>query len=198
MTRTLYLAAWAYLALCTATLLGAGRSGHAAAPSHAAAPFAASGSSGGAWFGRARPFCNPVEVVVGVRRLPPPPGGDGPAYLAACYALAGNIDRARAVIDGAEDPRYAAHVVFNVAHPVADAGDDEAAGPIMSLVLEYTPDNFMALYHAGISEHALGHPEAARRHLTEFVRLYGADDGFRGRALSVLRELGTAPDAEAR
>lgn len=191
MSRSLYLAAWAYLALAAAALVGVGRPGHASLPSHAAAPPPADGS-GSAWFARVKPMCNPVEVEVGVRRAPPPSGGSGPAYLAACYALAGKIGRARQVIDASDDPGYAADVVFNVGHPVADMGDDEAAGPIMSLVLEYRPDNYMALYHAGMSEHALGNRDAARGHLSRFVRIYGAEDGFRAQALSVLGELGVA------
>lgn len=41
----------------------------------------------------------------------------------------------------------AAGIVFRIGHPVADAGDDESAGPIMNLVVKYQPWNYMALYH---------------------------------------------------
>ena len=51
------------------------------------------------------------------------------------------------------DRAGAANVLFEVAHPVADAGDDRASGPMMELVLEYWPNNYMALYHAGMSEY---------------------------------------------
>jgi hypothetical protein len=53
-------------------------------------------------------------------------------------------------------------------------------------VLEYAPDNFMALYHAGMSEHALGDHERAAGHLRRFLELYRADDGWTRNAREVL------------
>ncbi len=76
-------------------------------------------------------------------------------------------------------------------HPVADAGDDESAGPIMWLVVEYQPDNYMALYHAGISEYILGHADLARANLERFLTIYHAEDGWRANARTVLERLGT-------
>ena len=38
----------------------------------------------------------------------------------------------------------AAGIVFAIGHPVADAGDDQSAGPIMRLVVSYQPGNYMA------------------------------------------------------
>ena len=66
----------------------------------------------------------------------------------------------------------AAGIVFNVGHPVADAGDDQSAGPIMRLVVEYQPENYMALYHAGMSEYILGHTDLARTQLERFLEIY--------------------------
>ena len=42
----------------------------------------------------------------------------------------------------------------------------------MELVLEYWPNQYMALYHAGMSEYALGQPGLARQHLTSFLQYY--------------------------
>ena len=120
---------------------------------------------------------------------------DGAGYSAACYALAGKIDRAREVIDKLDrgDRANAAGIVFAIGHPVADAGDDQSAGPIMRLVVTYQPDNYMALYHAGMSEYILGQMDFARTHLKQFIELYKADDGWRNNAIDVLRRLDAAP-----
>ena len=76
--------------------------------------------------------------------------------------------------------------MFNIGHPVADAGDDDSAGPIMRLVVEYQPDNYMALYHAGMSEYMLGQIDFARTHLEQFIELYQPEDGWRTNAREVL------------
>jgi predicted TPR repeat methyltransferase len=81
-------------------------------------------------------------------------------------------------------------IVFDVAHPVADAGDDRAAGPIMQMVVDFWPNHYMALYHAGMSEYALGQPELARKHLRSFLDNYPSDDGWRRNAIEVLGRLG--------
>ena len=85
----------------------------------------------------------------------------------------------------------AAGIVFAVGHPVADAGDDASAGPIMRLVVEYQPENYMALYHAGISEYMLGEMDFARTHLTRFLELYTPEDGWRSNAREVLGRIGS-------
>jgi hypothetical protein len=105
---------------------------------------------------------------------------DGAGYLAACFALAGKIERARGIIEemSSGDRGAAANVLFNVAHPVADAGDDRASGPMMELVLDYWPNNYMALYHAGMSEYSLGQTALAERHLRGFLAMYSENDGF--------------------
>jgi hypothetical protein len=146
------------------------------------------------WFASVKPYCNPLEAEVHLRQSPPPEGLDGAGYAAACWAVAGKIDRARALIDALppSDRSHAAGIVFGVGHPIADMGDDLSAGPIMELVVQYQPANYMALYHAGMSYHALGRLELAQRHLTEFLRLYHVNDGWKGSAEGVLRQISEA------
>jgi hypothetical protein len=131
------------------------------------------------------------QADVAQRQHPAPQTLEGRGYSAACYALGGKLSEARGVIDALpERDRYrAAGIVFEVAHPVADAGDDRSAGPIMELVIDYWPNNYMALYHAGMSEYALGQPGSARSHLQTFLSLYHQDDGWRRNALDVLQRL---------
>ena len=188
MTRALYAAGWGYVALCG--LLMATPRARPPRPSHApAAPFRGEGP---AWFASMKPFCNAVEVEVQQQYRPAPQGVQGSGYSAACFALAGKIERARETIDRlpAGDRAEAASIVFAVGHPVADAGDDESAGPIMRLVVEYQPENYMALYHAGISEDILGHADLARTHLQRFLAIYQPEDGWRANAKAVLARLG--------
>jgi hypothetical protein len=155
-------------------------------PSHAASQL-----TGPEWFQRMKPFCNVVEVETRMRFEPPPAGGEGSAYGAGCYALAGKIDHARALILAldAGQRQSAADVVFELAHPVADAGDDKSAGPIMELVVEFSTYNYMAMYHAGASEFALGQPALAKQHLTRFLELYQQADGWRSSAQSMLAKI---------
>ena len=158
---------------------------------HAAVSLPGGGSAAQRWFASAKPFCNPVEVAQFMARRPGPAGWDGAGYAAGCWALAGRIEEARSALARVpeEDRWRAAGVVFDLAHPVADAGDDIAAAPIMNLVLESWPNHFQALYHAGMSDSALGHADRARTHLTEFLRLYKADDGFTRNARAALAGL---------
>lgn len=143
------------------------------------------------WFRQMKPYCNSVEVEAWHQWSPPPATEKGAAYSAACYALAGKINRARELILTVPTANQwkAAGVVFNVGHPVADAGDDESAGPIMELVLEFWPNHYMALYHAGMSQYILGDHARARTHLQNFLEYYEQDDGWRRNALAVLAKL---------
>lgn len=147
--------------------------------------------SAGAWFQRAKPFCNAVEVDTWHRRNPPPATMEGTAYGAACYALAGKIDRARALLREIDegDRWKGAGIVFGVGHPVADAGDDRAAGPIMELVVEFWPNHYMALYHAGASNFQLGDRDAARAYLQDFLAHYEVEDGWSRNAHDMLARL---------
>ena len=151
------------------------------------------------WFRRVKPYCNAVEINVLQRQAPPPESLEGKGYHAACFALAGKIDDARRIIDAlpVDDRHRAVGVVFDVGHPVADAGDDRSAAPIMELVVDYWPNHYMALYHAGMAEYMLGQRALARRNLTEFLRLYNQNDGWRTNGLEVLRRLNDSLNVEA-
>lgn len=188
MHRALYLAGLGYLAVCGAIVWR-----HQARSSVAvSAPTPiASGSSGAQWLAAIRPFCNSVEVELAQRNRPAPSGVEGQGYGAACYALAGKMDSARALINRLDpQERYqAAGIVFNVAHPVADAGDDRSAGPIMEMVIEYWPNHYMALYHAGIAEYGLGEFDLARRHLESFLQYYKQNDGWTQNARETLKRM---------
>jgi hypothetical protein len=142
-------------------------------------------------------FCNPVEVEVRVRYSPAPATSEGAGYAAACFAVAGKMDRARSVIEGMArgERASAANVLFEVAHPVADAGDDRASGPMMELVLEYWPNNYMALYHAGMSEYSMGQNAVAEKNLREFLRMYPTQDGFNSNAQDALKAMEKASGA---
>jgi hypothetical protein len=81
---------------------------------------------------------------------------------------------------------YASAIVFNIGHPVADAGYDESASPIMRLVLKYDPKNYMALYHAGMSDYILNDMPSAKQHLQKFLEIYKNEDSWRQNAIDVL------------
>jgi len=148
-------------------------------------------SSPQAWLTRMRPRCNAVEAVQAVLREPPPPGAEGAGAGAACLALGGKMDAARKLIVALPpgDRARAAAMVFDAGHPVADMGDDVSAAPIMQLVLEFWPENFQALYHAGMSEYALGRPSKARPLLERFLELYHLEDGFTHAARRALQRI---------
>jgi len=143
------------------------------------------------WFQSVRQYCNSVEVETHLNWQPAPTTPEGDMHKAACYALAGRIDRARETIEGLpEGLRYqGAGVVFEAGHPAADAGDDIAAGPLMELVVEYWPNHYMALYHAGAARFGLGDYEVAEGYLERFLVEYTADDGWTGSARSMLESI---------
>jgi tetratricopeptide (TPR) repeat protein len=193
MRRTLYLVGFGYLAICGVVVLRhqTQRFQPAGDPTTPAAGFEGSALQ---WFAAMKPFCNAVEVEI-VHSLHPAPGTlEGQGLSAACYALAGKIDSARAIIDRLAEPdRYrAAGIVFDIAHPVADAGDNRSAGPIMELVISYWPNHYMALYHAGMAEYALGQSALAMRNLTAFLSYYHENDGWTRSARETLERLGEA------
>jgi hypothetical protein len=192
MLRIAYGLGLGYLGLCGWLLAARPAAFDAGAPALPAALVRPAPTGAAGWFARVRPRCNPVEIEVALRASPPPAGDEGIGYAAGCYALAGKIDRARTAIDDlppGERPA-AAGILFEIVHPVADAGDDRSAGPMMRLVLAYTPDNFQALYHAGMAEYALGERPLARQHLRRFLELYRTDDGWTRNAREVLERPG--------
>ena len=191
MYRALYLAGAGYLAICGAIVL---RHQAAAAPrAQSVPPVQPTTFDGSAqeWFSAMKPFCNAVEVELAQRRHQAPATLEGQGFSAACYALGGKIDAARGVIDRLPpgDRHRAAGIVFDVAHPVADAGDDRSAGPIMELVVEYWPNHYMALYHAGMAEFGLGQQAIARKNLEAFLSYYHEDDGWTRSARETLDRL---------
>ena len=151
-------------------------------------PVVQTANDAGAWFQSIRQYCNPVEVETRMRWQPAPETPEGGMHRAACYALAGRIDQARDVIEGLpQDRQYeAAGVVFNAGHPAADAGDDLAAGPLMELVVEFWPNHYMALYHAGAASYERGEYERAADYLERFLVEYSVEDGWRSNANSML------------
>ncbi|HTJ80188.1 MAG TPA: serine/threonine-protein kinase [Polyangiaceae bacterium] len=157
-------------------------------------------TKGAAWFARASARCNPVQVDMLLKQEPPPDGTDGAGFAAACLSLAGKIDRARTAIESlpASDRAQASWAVFEVVHPIADAGDDASAGPAMQLVLDYWPDNYMALYHAGMSEYRTGNNAPSKEHLARFLEIYHQQDGFTDTAKRVLREMDAPTSATPR
>lgn len=196
MNRVFRIVGWGYVATCILLVGGAWQTPDPPAgtpatsrPQPVRAVPAASDAS--VWFRRVRPYCNPVEAQVVIRDTPAPATVEGQGFLAACYALAGRIDAARRVIDAlpAGQRQHAAHIVFNVGHPVADGGDDRAAGPIMELVVDYSPNHYMALYHAGMAEYMLGQHALARRNLRAFLAIYRAGDGWVTNAREVLARI---------
>ena len=160
MNRAFHIVGWGYVTVCVALVFSPLRSSVSRGTSFVVTRAASvtPGSSGAEWFRRAKPYCNAVEVATLQQRAEAPRTAEGQGYRAACSALAGRIDDARRVIDAlpADQRVHAAHVVFEVGHPVADAGDDRSAGPIMELVVDYWPEHHMALYHAGMAEYMLG------------------------------------------
>ena len=145
-------------------------------------------SDAAAWFLAMRQFCNPVDVESHMRMSPAPATAEGTMHEAACYALAGRIEDARArIMLISEDQRFrAAGVVFDVGHPAADAGDDVAAGPLMELVVEFWPNHYMALYHAGAARYELGDFDGAEGYLERFLVEYEIEDGWRSTARGML------------
>lgn len=148
-------------------------------------------NSGKGWFDRIKPSCNAVEAMTAIKNTPPPTGWEGTSYAAACYALAGKIeaaDRAIAQLDPGSRAQ-AVNIVFEIGHPVADMGDDRSAGPIMELVLKYWSQNYMAMYHAGMSAYALGDIALSKQRLTDFLNTYRAQDGWTNNAKIVLDKI---------
>lgn len=188
--RTLYIAGLTFVALSLLLLMRGSLPdfAHSHPPADAFTPQ----GEAAAWFQQMKPYCNSVEVETRHRWNPPPGGLQGTAFSAACYALAGKIESAREKILTLEgDDRWrAAGVVFNVGHPVADAGDDRSAGPIMELVIEFWPNHYMALYHAGMARLGLGDRDVAGDYLERFLEHYEIQDGWTRSAIAALEELG--------
>lgn len=199
--RVLYVLGSLYVALCGALLWRGRETQTVSVPArpvrparHAPAPAPVTPAGPVEWFHRIKPFCNAVEVETQLRAQPAPAGAEGTGYAAACLALAGKIDLARQQILSlpASERTTAVGIVFEIGHPVADAGDDKSAGPIMELVVEFWPNHYMALYHAGASEFILGQSDLSKQHLLSFLQYYHENDGWRSNALQMLQKLGVS------
>ena len=57
------------------------------------------------------------------------------------------------------------------------------------LVVRYQPNNYMALYHAGIAEFNMGDTRLAKEHLERFLELYEPNDMWRKNGLRVLAKI---------
>ena len=83
-------------------------------------------------------------------------------------------------------------MVFDAGHPAADAGDEVAAGPLMELVVEFWPNHYMALYHAGAASFERGDYGLAEAYLERFLVEYATEDGWRSSAKSMLRTIASS------
>jgi hypothetical protein len=155
----------------------------------------AGGRERGNWLSENKARCNPLEVNSFLAAHAPAPTVEVTAQRAACLAIAGKISAARDLITGLSPAQRDAAVnsVFQIAHPVADAGDDESACPIMELVLEFQPDQYMALYHAGMAMAITGDDDKARSYLNRFLTLYLNQDVWNRSARRALDALGRPP-----
>jgi hypothetical protein len=152
---------------------------------------AAAAAQPGDWFAANKAHCNAVEVTTFLASHDPGRGAAGATQRATCLAIAGKIEPARAVIVALSpaERNAAVSAMFLAAHPVADAGDDASAGPIMELVVEFQPDQYMALYHAGMAAAIAGDDDRARRHLVRFLEIYRSPDGWNQNATRALESL---------
>lgn len=132
------------------------------------------------------PRCTPLEVrrYLAGAKLPL-------EAHASCLAIAGLIDEARALLRAmpADTRARAIAQIFELAHPTADAGDDRSAGPLMMLVVELWPENYMAMFHAGMAQFALGQDAVAQVYLERFLSMYATRDVWRARAENALAAL---------
>ncbi len=58
--------------------------------------------------------------------------------------------------------------------------------------MHYWPNHYMALYHAGMAEYAIGQHRLARKNLTAFLTYYHENDGWTRTARETLGKLGAA------
>jgi len=198
MRRPYYVFGWCFVLVCGFAIVSRARDGVRA--DAGSSVYASPTTDAVQWFRRVKPYCNSVEVQTIQQQSPPPGTVAGAGFHAACFALAGRIDDARRVIDqlSTDDRFKAAGIVFDVGHPVADAGHDRSAGPIMELVIDYWPNHYMALYHAGMAEYMLGQRDLARHNLEEFRKYYHEQDGWTQNAVEVLKRLDTPDEAPVR
>jgi hypothetical protein len=138
--------------------------------------------------------CTPLDAELRVRELA------SPIDKVTCLAIAGKIDEARTHLFAmpTEQRSTAIQRVFNIAHPIADRGDDKSAGPIMALVVEFWPENYMAVFHAGMAAFAQGQEAQAKSQLERFLTMYQPNDIWRARAKKALDDIAANVPIEKR
>jgi hypothetical protein len=143
------------------------------------------------WFEAIRAECTPAKVQLAVDLRRPPDGTVSTGYEAACFAIAADLAKARALILGLPegDRLEAASVVFNVAQAMVERGQEMPAGPLMELVLEFWPNHYVALFEAGVTRYAEGDYTHARIYLQRFLDVYVQDDQRTQRAMRMIDEM---------
>lgn len=143
------------------------------------------------WFASIHTKCTPANVQLAVDLSRPPEGTIATGYEAACFAIAADRSKARALILGLpEGTRLeAASVVFNVAQAMVERGQEMAAGPLMELVLEFWPNHYVALFEAGVTRYTEGDYTHARIYLQRFLDVYVQDDQRSQRAMRMIDEM---------
>jgi hypothetical protein len=143
------------------------------------------------WFDAIRAKCTPANVQLAVDLSRPPDGTVSTGYEAACFAIAADTPKARALILGLPegDRLEAASVVFNVAQAMVEHGQEMAAGPLMELVLEFWPNHYVALFEAGVTRYSEGDYTHARIYLQRFLDVYVQDDQRTQRAMRMIDEM---------
>jgi hypothetical protein len=143
------------------------------------------------WYRRIEPSCTPSDVRLAVDLNRPPTGTVGAGYEAACFAVAMDMAKARALILGLpeQDRLQAVSVIFNVAQAMVDRGEEMPAGPLMELVLEFWPNHYVALFEAGATRFAVGDYTHARAYLERFLEVYAPDDQRTQRAQRMMAQI---------
>ncbi|MHB8877030.1 MAG: serine/threonine-protein kinase, partial [Myxococcaceae bacterium] len=121
------------------------------------------------WLERYRKDCSPYRVDQLLEQFPPKSSTD----RVTCLLLAGKVAAARSLL--VPMPRLqrwnVADAVFTVIDPNDTKATNEAAQPVMALLVELVPDHDRALFQLAIAEY--GHDnEAAIRHMEESMRVY--------------------------
>ena len=131
-----------------------------------------------AWFATIRPHCTPAEVTLATDLNRPPEGVEGLGYKAACFALARQVPKARALLLSLpdDDRVRGAALVYDVAQRLAAEGRHDTAGPMMELVLEFWPNHYLALYEAGTARYTTGDLTGAQEYLGRFLEVYVGDE----------------------
>ena len=112
-------------------------------------------------------------------------------YRASCHALSGNIELAESTIEQLPpDLRvYAAQALFDISHPIVNGGDDKLVKTITDLVTKYGLNNYVALYHGGMSAYVLEDYEKAEDYLEQFLHTYQFSDRWEFEAQQTLKEI---------